>query len=162
MQRLFNQMKGQSSQRKILKEIERTEFKKQALIHPLTSEIERANNHICNLLRDIGTLVHAKYLEDEAMDYNNLKIELGEHYDEIAVQKKIVKEKEDKITEFIQRYDEEIMILRANLGEHLDQAFEASLLEMSSGEGSTCPQCGASYQTQTDIYCTHCGNKVAS
>ena len=155
---LFN--RRPEPERKLIAEIENTEFKKQSIIAPLTSEIRQAQNKIDGLLLKIGQSVYEAHVSGAGINATDL----GEQFDAIAREKAIIAEKEAKIGEFTSRYDEELTMLRANLsqmtGQGIPMATKGSA-DGASGGKAFCGNCGSQYNVGSDAFCGTCGNKLS-
>ena len=159
---LLKQLIGNSPEKKLQKEIEGAEFKKQSLITPLQNDINGANNKVQRALNSIGELIYEKHLQNESVNYEQVKPELVEHYNNISEQKVLIAEREAKIKEFSDRYDEEISILKANLAAMTAAAAQPSTPNAAANNesGEKCPQCGNAYTPNEDAFCTGCGAKL--
>ena len=145
-------------ERKLLAEIESTEFKKQSIIAPLQHEILMAQQRIDQLLHQIGYEVYNSHIS-EATEQADLKAQ----FDAIGEQKAFIKEKEAKKGEFVDRYDEEISMLRANLNQMM-AAYAPKPIQHQTVTGGTgkaiCGGCGAQYTVGQDAFCGECGTKL--
>ena len=145
-------------ERKLLAEIENTEFKKQSIIAPLQHEIYMAQQRIDQLLHQIGYEVYNNHINDAAE-----KVDLTAQFDAIGEQKEFIKEKEAKIAEFAGRYDEELNMLKANLNQMM-MAYAPQPMQHQAVTGGTgkafCGECGAQYTIGQDAFCGGCGTKL--
>lgn len=150
--------------KKIQKEIENTEFKKQSLIAPLQNEINVAKQKINQRLYQIGKEVHEGHMSGEGVGDR-----LTPHFDEIASLNVFIGEKETKIKEFSTRYDEELTILQANLSlagapqaAPQTQAYTgAGNAAAPAGSGAFCVNCGRPFTPGEDLFCMGCGQKLS-
>ena len=145
-------------ERKLLAEIESTEFKKQSIIAPLQNEIRMAQQRIDQLLHQIGYEVYDGHSKDAAE-----QVDLQVHFDAIGVQRAFIKEKETKIAEFVGRYDEEINMLRANLNQLMLSYAPGPIQHQAAAGGAAkafCRECGVQYAVGQDAFCGGCGTKL--
>ena len=166
MANLFNNLLDRDNPaKKLQREIENTEFKKQSLIAPLQSEMHVLTQKIDGALRQIGLTVYDSYLNGEQVNEEPLKVV----YDQISEHKSVLAEKEAKVKEFANRYDEEINMLKANLMSMtapqpaVPQAFGAPgarTTNPADGPRAFCTNCGVPYIYGEDIFCTGCGSKL--
>ena len=149
---LFN--RRPEPERKLMAEIESTEFKKQSIAAPLQNEIRMAQQKIDQLLHKIGSEVYGAHISG-AENAPDLKV----HFDAISEQKTFIGEKEAKINEFASRYDEELNMLRANLNQMM--GMHAHGANAMGGAGKAfCGECGTQYNVGQDVFCGGCGNKL--
>ena len=144
-------------ERKLMAEIENTEFKKQSIIAPLQNEIRMAQQKIDQMLHQIGYEVHSNHLSGSTE-----QADLKAHFDFIGDQKAFIKEKEAKIDEFVSRYDEEIGMLKANLNQMMTPSAPYPMQQQASAGAQTafCGECGTQYTPLKDTFCGGCGNKL--
>ena len=152
-------------ERKLMAEIESTEFKKQSIIAPLQNEIRMAQQRIDQLLHHIGYEVYNGHINGATE-----QVDLKAHYDAIGDQKMFIKEKEAKIAEFVGRYDEELSMLKANLNQMMMSyapqpmpgAMHVQHPPIMEGGASKafCGECGTQYTVGQDAFCGGCGNKL--
>ena len=156
---LFN--RRPEPERKLLAEIESTEFKKQSIITPLQNEIRMEQQKIDHLLHQIGTAVYNDHVSG-----TETKTDLSTHFDAINGHKTVISEKEAKINEFANRYDEELNMLRANLNQMMGayaQPAPAPMQNQAVAGGAAkafCGECGTQYTVGQDVFCGGCGNKL--
>ncbi|MCL2068668.1 MAG: hypothetical protein FWH00_02095, partial [Oscillospiraceae bacterium] len=96
--------------RKLQKEIEGVEFKKQSLISAVQGEITAAKQKIDNEILQIGGNIYTRYINGTYTDS-----ELAAHFAAIDAGNNTIKENESKIAEIAGRYDEELNLLKMNL-----------------------------------------------
>ena len=148
------------AEEKLMAEIENTEFKKQSIIAPLQNEIRMAQQRIDQMLHQVGYEVY------EGQAKGNLdKVDLEARFSAIDEQKKFIKEKEAKIAEFANRYDEEISMLQANLNQMMmayapqPMHYHAPPVPVGSAN-AVCGVCGTPYTYGQEAFCGGCGNKL--
>ena len=150
--------KKTEGERKLLAEIESTEFKKQSLISPLHNEILMAQQRIDQLLHKIGYEVYEGHSKG-SLEQVNVKTQFAA----IDDQKAFIKEKEAKIAEFAGRYDEEISMLQANLNQMM-MAYAPQPMQYQTAAGGAgnafCGGCGTRYTVGLETFCGGCGNKL--
>lgn len=151
--------------KKLQKEIENTEFKKQSLIAPVQGEIQALKQKIDGALRQIGLTVYESHLNGEAVNEEPLKAV----YEQISEHKSALAEKEAKVKEFSNRYDEEINMLKANLASMTapppaapSPAGPAGAPVPAGGPRAFCTNCGVPYIQGEDLFCSGCGSKLES
>jgi hypothetical protein len=142
--------------KKLQKEIEGMELKKQALLAAVTAEIQAAGQRKDNELYLIGSAVykaHAAGVPAEAA--------ISVHFENIAGLEKLMAEKEAKIQEIASRYDEEIGILTAQteLAKHPREPEPAPAF-VPVQSGPVCVKCGKAFNPEEDMFCIGCGNKL--
>jgi hypothetical protein len=160
--------------KKLQKEIEGMELKKQTLIAAVQGEIQTARRQKDSELYQIGVAVYDAHINGTAVEDT-----LAGHYNGIASLEKLIAEKETKMQEIASRYDEEIGMLNTQLGFSpqpqaampgmpLPQAFTPGpgvpfqqAQGGSTGAGAFCDKCGAPYTPGEDMFCAGCGNKLA-
>ena len=156
MSGFFN--KRPESERKLLAEIENTEFKKQSIVAPLQNDIRLAQQRVDQLYHHIGFIVYEAYVND-----SEEQLDLKIHVDAIGEQKSFIKEKEAKIAEFVGRYDEEINMLKANLNQMM-MAYAPMPAQHNPPVGGVakafCGDCGTQYTVGHDAFCGGCGKKL--
>ena len=153
---LFNQNK--IMEKKLLAEIERIEFKKFAILTPLQNEIRAAQQKIDRLLHQIGTLEYEGQTNGHEDKEENKK-DMQAHYDAIDAQKKLIAEKEAKIKEFANKYDEELYLLKSNLN-HMNTPGQPLKRDAENSGKAFCAGCGTQHAIGTDIFCGGCGTKL--
>ncbi len=141
--------------KKLQKEIESIEFKKQSLLQSLQNDINGANQKIDREFHSIGKAVYQGFINGE-----DTHDKLTGHYDEIASQKKFVDEKEAKIKEISTRYDEELSILRSNITVASQSAPQDQTQSKSESGNAFCIKCGKPYTPGVDLFCKSCGQKL--
>ena len=149
--------------KKLQKEIESTEFKKQSLIAPLQSEIAALTQKVNAALQQIGLEVYEAHINSEQIDEEAVHVLFGE----ISGHKTVILEKEAKLQEFAARYDEEINMLKANLAS-MSQPAPAQAPAVGTvpaampadGPRAFCTNCGGVYIPGEDLFCTGCGGKL--
>ena len=162
MTNLFN--RRPDPEQKLMAEIENTEFKKQSIIAPLQNEVQEAQYRIDDLLYRVGSDVYKSHIEGSLG-----AIDLKEHFDAIAQQEEFIKQKEAKIAEFVDRFDEEIRMLSANLKQMMPPAPQRQRQRLApagrvSGDGAAkafCEECGQQYIVGQDTFCGECGYKLS-
>ena len=157
---LSNLVGGDNPAKKIQKEIENTEFKKQSLVAPLQSDVAAAQQKINQLLQQIGLTVY----EDHVNTGDTSDTSFADIFNEINSHKAVINEKTAKITDFASRYDEEINILKANLASMGTGAASSPSNTPAAGTPAAnafCINCGTGYIEGEDAFCTGCGNKLS-
>ena len=153
---LYNRMP--EPERKLLAEIESTEFKKQSIIAPLQNEIRMAQQRIDQLFHQIGYEMYNSHLSGSTE-----QVDLKAHFDAIGDQKVFIQEKEAKIAEFVGRYDEELDMLKANLNQMMMAYAPQPMHHQTAATGGAakafCGECGAQYTIGQDAFCGGCGFK---
>lgn len=147
--------------KKLQKEIEGMELKKQSLIASVQNEINRAKQLIDNTFYQIGSDVYKGRIDEE-----NIDDKLAEHFNSIESFNTLIAEKESKIKEITSRYDEEIGMLNSHLAQTQQQgAAPGSYMAIPSNTGAesgpTCPGCGKPYTPGSDLFCMGCGKKLS-
>ena len=133
--------------KKLQKEIKATEFKKQSLLSAVQTEIREAAGKRDGILRQIGRIVY------ERRDGGGLPEEtFAAHFAEIGALDTQIGEKEVKSAEIGARYDEELLLLKAQLA-----ALDASPPVEAP---SFCGHCGQKFTPGVDIFCSECGQKA--
>lgn len=155
---LNNLLDRDNPAKKLQKEIDNTEFKKQSLISPLQTEISTAQKKINEALLKIGSAVYDRHENCMPTDETSLQ----KLYDEISTHKRNLSEKEAKIKEFTTRYEEEIDILKASLASMLAEPAPPVPSKSTSGDSpkAYCTNCGSLYSPEDDQFCTGCGRKI--
>jgi predicted nucleic acid-binding Zn-ribbon protein len=125
-------------------EIQNTEFRKQSLVAPLENEISQARQKIDMIFMEIGQIMYDTHLEGGSAPET-----LIANFDEISAHKDFIAEKNGKIQEFTERYDEEIRMLAANLENVLADAKKLF-----------CTGCGEQYNPLEDVFCKGCGMRL--
>ena len=176
--------KQPEQEKKLLTEIENTQFKKQSLIAPLQSDIRTARHEIDEICKAIGVKMYNEHISGEEG-----KESLTEFFDAISEKNTLIDEKEAKMKEFINRYDEELVMLNASL-KHLRAEYgqsQAALRQplpvyaqskpifkpktVSSSptpvitqaevlERAFCGECGSPFNVGEDVFCGSCGSKL--
>lgn len=136
---------------RLQQEIDGMELKKQSLLSAVNGEIVNAKQQINNELFQIGSKVYQCHLDKKG--YNGLDGLLGEHYDNIAAQNKIIEEKEEKLKDITARYDDEINLMRTQLN-------AAHQNPQGAAGGAPCPGCGRLYTPGIDKFCMGCGRSL--
>jgi len=150
---LGNLFEKDNPAKKLQKEIEGMEFKKQSLVSAIESEVRTVKQKIDKELYQIGLNVYTRYLNGTySAD------ELKEHFNEIKTHTAVIAEKETKIKEFSNRYDEEISILRSNPAFQNMQT--KTVHPPAAGAGVFCESCGKPYNPGEDVFCIGCGQKL--
>ena len=176
--------KQPEQERKLVAEIENTQFKKQSLIAPLQNDIRTARHEIDEICKAIGIKMYNGYIGGEEANDS-----MTEFFDAISAHNKLIEEKEAKMKEFINRYDEELVMLNASLRQ-LRQEYEQpqaaqwqpqpayaqpkavftpkvpslgptpALNQATSSEKAFCGECGTPYSVGEDVFCGSCGSKL--
>lgn len=116
--------------------------KKEMLVKAVQKEITAINSQIIQEYQKIGQSVYSSYTKNNAGEADfNLYSENLSTIDEL---KNTIKEKENKLEEICNRYDDEIKILKESLGIAL----------------SECPSCSKKYRVSVDKFCMDCGQKL--
>lgn len=156
MPNIFEQLiGGDSTTKRLQKEIKDMEFKKQNLLSVLQDEITKIQQKIDNIFYQIGAKVYKNHLSRITQDES-----LQVYYNEIASLKDSIITKEEKKQEIAARYDEEIEMLKTKLNLNSPVNSAASAVEMSS-QIPHCSKCGTPYTPGTDIFCGNCGQKLS-
>ena len=156
---LNNLLEKNNPAKKLQKEIENIEFKMQSIITALQSDIGIEQRRIDEVLKKIGLAVYESHSSGTESDDSVLQ----DYYTEISKHMTVVQEKENKIAEFIARYEEEIGILKSSLSPAAMPEPPAAAIEAApSADGPTtlCANCGMKYIPAEDIFCTGCGSKL--
>lgn len=136
---------------KLQAEIERTEFRKKSLLSVLEYEKSQIEEERRDLFADIGVLTY----EMSVSGKNNY--DFSNHFECIKNLEGKTCEKEEKIIEFVKRYDEEIEILQMSIALqenihaelHPDEALPVMVI------------CGTCNQTVLEHkFCSHCGTAL--
>ena len=144
--------------KKLQKEIEGMELRKQSLVSAIQNEIRAARQKIDDELRQIGLKVYTSHKNNEPIDLDQIA-----NFGEIENLNNLVAEKEAKKNEIEKRYDEEIGMMRAHLSTLTPNANDQRQQNLSSGVGGArvaCPNCNAPYTPGVDLFCTGCGKSL--
>ena len=156
MSGLFN--RRPEAEKKLMAEIESTEFKKHSIIAPLQNEIRMAQQRIDQLLYQVGFEVYENHAKGAGEE-----VDLKPRFNAIGEQKKFIKEKEAKIAEFANRYDEELNMLQATLNQMM-MAYAPQPVQYQAAAGGAgsafCGVCGTQYTVGQEAFCGGCGNKL--
>jgi len=191
MESMFDKLTGRDNPaKKLQKEIENIQFKKQSLVSAVQAEIREASLRRDGILCQVGRVVFDNrghgWLPDDAF---------AKPFAEIAALDTQINEKEVKINEIIQKYDEEAEMLSKMLHQqmasqnhpqqqaaypmhpqpqnqaaptpHMYQATTqvrppaAARPQPAPAPGqSPCPQCGTPYTPGVDGFCINCGQNL--
>lgn len=133
------------------------ENKKLALQKSITNEIAEIQGKITRKYEELGRFTHDLYIE------NQIPREIfAQHIDGIEQLIKLTEEKNEKISEISQRYDEEISIIKNS---HKTQEPPQEKVEKSDlpadDSSPVCPECNNPYLPEEDVFCKSCGNKLS-
>ena len=145
---LDNILKKDDAAKKLQKEIEGIEFKKQSLISSVQSEIQGTKQKIENEIYQIGLNIYTRYVNGEYTDDA-----LDAQFKGIISLNEVITEREAKIKEIAGRYDEELGMLKSNLDLMHSQSAVVS-------GGAACSNCKNPYTPGKDTFCTGCGQKL--
>ncbi len=116
--------------------------KKVMLMNAVQKEITTINSQINNEFQYIGSLMYNDYIEKNHGESNS-DIYVGS-LSKVDEFKANIVEKEKKLQEICDRYDDEIKILKESLG-------------MTE---TLCPSCNKPYKPGVDLFCMNCGQKL--
>lgn len=117
------------------------ENKKRTISQASFNEQNTIKERINDEYKKIGEIAYTSYSED--------CFEISKITDNLATIKNLfqsLNEKQEKLSEILNRYDEELQILRP--------------VSTASGTQSQCKNCGNPYTIGVDIFCRGCGNKL--
>lgn len=136
---------------KLQAEIERTEFRKKSLLSVLEYEKTQIEDERRDLFADIGVLTYEMSLSGgKNYDFSN-------HFTCIKNLEGKTSEKEEKIVEFVKRYDEEIEILQMSIA--LQETIHSELNpEENIPVMVICATCNQTVLEHK--FCSHCGNSL--
>ena len=144
--------------KKLQKEIESMELRKQSLVSAVQNEIRSARQKIDNEFQQIGLKVYTSHKNNEQIDFSQTA-----HFGEIENLNNLIAEKEAKMNELAKRYDEEIGMLRAHLSTITPQSNAPKPWNASPGGSNTvCVNCNNPYTPGVDLFCKGCGQSLAS
>ena len=147
---LFNKVFDRNNPaRKLKKEIESTQFKKQSLISAVQNDIREAIIKRNKVYCQIGMTVYENRDNTPPEDIHTA------HFMEIHVLNGIIDDHEKKINEISSRYDEEINTMNKLLDKVL-----ASTPTHSTESQASCSECGCKYVPGADRYCGECGHDL--
>jgi hypothetical protein len=159
---LGNLLDKDTPAKKLMREVEGMELKKQSLIASVQNEIQNARQKIDSELYQIGADVYGGHLNGVQVDDK-----LAAHFDAIASLESFIMERETKMRDIASRYDEEIGMLNSQLGIQ-PQAAPAGVFvppmnqpAPSGGAMAFCEKCGKPYTPGEDLFCMGCGAKLA-
>jgi len=164
---LDNLMGRNDPAKKLQKEIENTMFRKQSIISPLQNEIAAARRKIDQVKFQIGDQVYAAQVAGLDV-FAGLK----EYFEEINLQNNFIAEREAKIKEFSDRYDEELAMLRSSLSmafpprpgllppQPIPAVVPTPIAPAAPAASGLCTGCGGAYNPGIDIFCTNCGQRT--
>lgn len=116
--------------------------KKTMLMNAVQKEINTINSQILNEQQNIGIIIYENYIENNSSEIDSYKyVDKLTKIDELKAN---IKEKELKLQEICDRYDDEIKILKQSLGMN----------------ETNCPSCGKAYNPSVDKFCMNCGQKL--
>jgi hypothetical protein len=157
--------------RQLQREIEGMELRKNALITSVQGEITAAKQREASEFFNIGLDVYNAHLSGESADDK-----LAAHYDTLAEIRNLISEREAKMTEIANRYDEEIGMLRTQINApppppqapapaYAPQPPQpgASIFPQPAPVSSSrafCEKCGAAYTPGADMFCSGCGARL--
>lgn len=148
---LFDKLLGRDEKEENLKkEIHSLELRKESVFSSIDAEIMRLQNEKQQVLLTAGTTAYNTWCKDRT------QADLTEYWNKIQDLEKAVAEQEAKKTEMGNRYDEEIRLIRNNLG---ISNVSTPAAATSVGGANQCPSCGAPISAD-DIFCQGCGTKL--
>jgi hypothetical protein len=151
MEGMFNKLLDRDNpEKKLQKEIESTQFRKQSMISVVQGEVREAVQKREGLFCQIGK---AEY-ENKGKALALVHTEQFAEIDALTMQ---IEEKVAKIKEIESRYDEEIALLSRSL----TPSVPATVVSMARGQ-RPCPKCGAGYEPGVDRFCVSCGSDLPS
>jgi hypothetical protein len=151
MEGMFNKLLDRDNpEKKLQKEIESTQFRKQSMIAVVQGETREAAQRREGLFCQIGKAEYENRGKLPAPVHTEL-------FTEIDALTALIEEKVAKIKEIESRYDEEIALLSRSL----HQATPIAATSFAAGQ-HPCPKCGAGYEPGVDRFCISCGNDLSS
>jgi hypothetical protein len=139
--------KAPNANAQIEREIAASEGKKQMLTTSVLNEVNSLYAKLTDRFAEIGSITYTSHMN------GNFSIELLiDMFDEITELKKSIDEKEAKIKEISERYDEEI-----NLMKNLTANVTADVTANVAGSDTVC-KCGTA-RKDDDLFCQKCGEK---
>ena len=144
-----NFFKKETAADKVRAEISSMEFKKNSILAVIQSEKHDVENEKTKVLCSIGTYA---YNQNET---GNTQYDFTEHFNEIKELNLQLSLKNDKEVEMCNRYDEEIIMLKANL-----DMLEPLVTDTASEDKVFCENCGKPAM-KTDVFCQFCGSKIS-
>jgi DNA repair exonuclease SbcCD ATPase subunit len=150
MEGMFNKLLDRDNpEKKLKKEIESTQFKKQSLVAAVQSELQEALQKRESLFAQIGKVEYANRKQGVSKEVHS------EHFAQIDALNTQIEEKTAKIKEIEGRYDEEIRMLE----KMLQQPAAPTVAAIGVGQ-APCPNCGAGYVPGDDTFCASCGQRL--
>ena len=144
--------------KKLQKEIESMELRKQSLVSAVQNEIHSARQKIDNEFQKIGLKVYTSHKNNEQIDFNQTA-----HFGEIESLNNLIAEKEAKMSDIAKRYDDEIGMLRAHLSTITPAANDPKSWNVSAGSSNAvCANCKNPYTPGVDLFCKGCGQSLAA
>ncbi len=116
--------------------------KKNMLVNALQKDINSIDEQIEAEYRQIGAMIFEEYSENGTVSFDMSKYE--ESLEKLNKCKSDITEKENKVEEICERYDDEINILKESIGI----------------KESLCPSCQLPYNSGVDSFCMNCGQKL--
>ena len=157
MANIFDNLLGKNNDaKKLQKEIEGMELKKQSLISAVQNEIRSAQQKIDYEFQQIGLKIYTNYKDKEQINFNQT-----EHFGEIDDLSNLIAEKEAKMNDIVRRYDDEIGMLRTHLSTlmpHVSNQVQQNVL--SGNAQAVCANCKKPYALGVDLFCMGCGQKL--
>jgi hypothetical protein len=129
---------------RLQEEVRGMELKKQTLISSVQNEINAATQKMDAIFLEIGK-------ESYSAHCNGTEFAPHNSFEAIKAQEQLIAEKQAKIKEISDRYDEELNMLRT----HLSSAVP------TSGGDTSCGGCGKPYNPSVDAFCMGCGKKLS-
>jgi len=151
---ILDKINSTISRNKLHKEISDLENKKASLQRAVMNEINGINVNIGQICTEIGRDVYEYYSTSGEV---TMLEDFGIKFEKISSLKKTIAEKEAKLTDITNRYDEELGLLK-NL------VLQESSVNFAGGvpsSGAFCRTCNAAYKPGVDVFCGSCGSKTA-
>jgi len=144
--------------KKLQKEIEGMELRKQSLVSAVQNEIRVARQKVDSEYQQIGLKVYTSHKNNEDINFSQTT-----HFGEIENLNNLIAEKEAKMNEMAKRYDEEIGMLRAHLSTIMPQPNAPKPWNaLSGGSNAVCANCKNPYTPGVDLFCKGCGQSFAT
>ena len=158
MANLLDNLPGRETPaKKLQKEIEGMELKKQSLVAAVQSEVHAARRKRNDELCQAGLAGYQSH-------FNGVEVgdKLVTHFEAIKSLDELIAEKEAKIKDIASRYDDEIGLLKTQLGVMLSQPNRPNPASVLAGGGldDFCTNCGHPYTPGDELFCTECGQKL--
>lgn len=137
----------------VAKEIESLQLKKASITNNLQAEIQGFQSQIQGKLLEAGTVAFQARQDGS-------ETELGSIWSAIDSLQAMIGQREEKIQEFTQKYDEEMALLGISQGVVATPTIAVqSTVPQVAGSGA-CTQCGNPLQ-EGDLFCQSCGNRCS-